>query len=162
MPSFIRNPKDFFAGLLFLTVALGELYISQDYTMGSSRRMGPGYFPTMLGILLTIFSVTLILRGLFGKVAKMDDFALKPLFLILGGSLLFGLMVRPIGMLPAIMTMVFIGSMGSKNFNPKQALLLGLALAVGSVLAFVKGLGQPIPVLGSWFGDLNYILHLGP
>ncbi len=162
MPSFIRNPKDFFAGLLFLIISLGELYIAQDYSMGTARRMGPGYFPVVLGMILTAFALIMIFRALLGKRDVMDSFAFKPLILILGGSLLFAVMVRPIGMFPAIVVMVFLSALGSKASRPLPALLLGLGLAVGSVLAFVKGLGQPIPVLGSWFGDLNYILHLGP
>ena len=54
MPSFVRNPKDFFTGLIFIAFGIGFLLIAQHYPLGSARRMGPAYFPTILSVVLIL------------------------------------------------------------------------------------------------------------
>ena len=153
MPAFIRNPKDFFAGFLLLLVGIAAFYLAQGYPMGTSRRMGPGYFPTMLAGLLVFLSLILVLRSLFGRREAMAGLALKPAILVLGGALLFALLLRPAGLVIAIVSMVLVGAIGSSRSRPLPALLLASGLAGGSVLVFTIGLGQPLPILGSWFTD---------
>jgi len=151
MAGLIRKPKDFFAGLLFLGLALGTVHVAQDYAMGTARRMGPGYFPTLLAWMLAGMALILIVRSLFGLRDGIDRFALKPLLLVTAGAVAFALLLRPAGLVVALVTLVLIGAAGSSESRPLPSLLLALGLAAGSVLVFVVGLGQPFPVIGFWF-----------
>ncbi len=151
MPGLIHKPKDFLAGLLFLAVALGTLYVARDYAMGSARRMGPGYFPTLLSWALAGLALILLVRSLFGGRDAIDSFALKPLVLVIAGSIAFAILLRPAGLVIAILAVVLTGAAGSSESRPLPALLLALGLAAGSVLVFVIGLEQPFPILGAWF-----------
>jgi len=151
MLGLIRKPKDFFAGLLFLALAVSVLHVAQDYAMGSLRRMGPGYFPTLLAWLLAGLALLLILRSLFGTRDRPEGLALKPMLLVTAGAIAFALLLRPAGFVVAILAVVLIGAAGSAESRPLPSLLLALGLAAGSVLVFVIGLDQPFPVLGHWF-----------
>lgn len=150
MPGLIRKPKDFFAGLLFLAVALGTFYVARDYSMGSARRMGPAYFPTLLAWALAGLSLILLVRSLFGGREAMEGIALKPLALVILGAVAFALLLRPAGLVVAVLAVVLVGAAGSSESRPLPALLLALGLAAGSVLVFVVGLEQPFPILGEW------------
>lgn len=153
MSGIIKHHKDFFSGLFFLLFGIAVMYIARDYDFGTARRMGPGYFPTMLGGLLIFFALLLIGRSFFGQHDPVDKLALKPVVLILVGALLFGVLIRPLGLPIAILVLVLLGAAGSKSTRPLPALLLAVGLAIFSVLVFVKGLGQPMPILGSVFGS---------
>ena len=95
MSGFIRKPKDFLAGLLFLAIGSGALLQAQDYALGTARRMGPGYFPTLLSGILCALALILILRSLFGARDRLDRFAVKPLVIVTAGIVLFAVLLRP-------------------------------------------------------------------
>lgn len=150
MSGLVKKPKDLSAGLFFLLVSLVVLFVSSGYEFGTARRMGPGYFPICLAGLLLAFASILIARSFRGDQEDTTPISWRQPALILGGALLFGLLIRPAGLVLAIVPMVLIGSLASSEIKPHIALLLSLALAAGSTLVFVYGLGQPIPVLGYW------------
>lgn len=152
MTDLIKKPKDFFAAVFFIFIGVAVLVIAQNYDYGSARRMGPGYFPVWLGSLLLVFAAILLLRSFFGERDPMDDMAPKPVILILGGALLFGLMLRPVGLPAALIAMVLLGAAGAKKTKPLPALLLAVGLALFSYIVFVRLMGQPLPILGSLFG----------
>jgi hypothetical protein len=147
----VRKPKDFYFGAILLVIALGLFYVSLGYPFGTARQMGAGYFPVVLSAILAILSLILIGRSFFGPYEPVEGIVLRPLVLILGGSLLFGLLIRPAGLVIAIVAMIFVGALASPESRLLSTIVLALALALGSVLAFVYGLGQPIPILGYWF-----------
>ena len=151
MPGLIRKPKDFFAGLLFLAIALATVHVAQDYSMGSARRMGPGYFPTLLAWGLAILAMVLVVRSLFGSREAMDGIALRPLAMVIFAAIAFALLLRPAGLVVAVIAVVLIGAAGSSQSRPLPALLLAMGLAAGCVLVFVVGLDQPFPLVGDWF-----------
>ena len=149
---FIRKPRDFWFGVLFLGFSVLLLDVSGQYDIGTSRQMGPGYFPVVLCVCLGGLSLLLVSRSFFGEPEPIEAFALKPLLLVLASSLSFGLLVRPAGMLPAAVVVVLIATLAADDMNWIQAALLALGLAAGCVLLFVYGLGQTPPVFGHWFG----------
>jgi hypothetical protein len=153
MSNLIKKPKDFYSALFFIFIGVAVIYISRDYDYGTARRMGPGYFPVWLGSLLIFFSAIMFIRSFFGEHDPVDQLALKPVLLILGGSLLFGLLLRGAGLPIAIIVMVLLGASGAKATRPVPAVLLAVGLAIASYFIFVRGLGQPMPLLGSWFGS---------
>ena len=150
--SVIRNPKDFWAGLIYLLIGLAALYIAQDYAMGTALRMGPGYFPTVLGVLLAAIGGVAMLRSFLRKGEPIARLAWRETLIVLGATMLFGLLLRGAGLLIALLALVLVSAYASKRFRLKSSLLLAIGLAVFSVLVFIKGLGVPLAVWGKWFG----------
>jgi hypothetical protein len=153
LPSFIRNPKDFWSGVMFLGFGLAAVLIARDYAMGSAGRMGPAYFPTALGWMLVAIGVGAIARSFLGSVGEaVEKFAFKELFLILGAVLLFGIVVRGAGLVFAIPLIIIGSAYASSKFTWKATIALAVGMTVFAVLLFVKALGLPMPIIGSWFG----------
>ncbi len=152
MSSLIRNPKDFWSGVIFILFGVAAVVIGQDYSMGTAGRMGPAYFPTVLGVLLAVIGAISVVRSLFSSGAPIEKFAIKNIVLIMVAVLLFGFLVRGAGLAIAIPVMVLISAYASAKFRLLPTVLLAAGLTVFSLLVFVKGLGLPMPVFGSWFG----------
>jgi putative tricarboxylic transport membrane protein len=152
MSAFIKHPKDFFAGLMYASTGIGAIMMAQEYTLGSSVRMGPGYFPTLLGAFLTLIGVVSMIRSFLHPGEAIKAFCWKEIFLVLGSVALFGVLVRGAGLAPSLMLMVLVSARASEKFKLGTALALAVASSVFSVLVFVKGLGLPLPIIGPWFG----------
>ena len=152
MPTFIRHPKDFWTGIIFLFFGLAAVIIGQDYPMGTAGRMGPAYFPTILGSLLAMIGLTAVIRSCVRPGEAIGRFHMREIVLILSAILLFGVLMRGAGLVPAVLVLVLLSAYASPKFTWKASLLIALGLAVFSVVVFVKLLGLPMPIFGSWFG----------
>ncbi len=146
----VRNARDLLAGCLFLAFGLAFLLVAQDYQLGSARRMGPGYFPVVLSLILIAIGLATVARGLIVAGPPIRDVAGKALALVTAAIVLFGLMVQGAGLGLAVAALVCVSAAASGSFRPLPTLLLALALAAFSILVFVTGLGLPFPALGSW------------
>jgi hypothetical protein len=151
MSSLIKHPKDFYAGLMYALVGAAAVWICRDYTLGSAVRMGPAYFPTLLSILLIMVGVASLIRSFFRRGEGIKPFAWKELSLVLGSIVLFGLVVRVAGLAIALVLLVVISAWASPLFKVKTAILLAVVTTALSLLVFVKGLGLPFAILGTWF-----------
>jgi hypothetical protein len=147
----VRNPKDFWAGLIYLAIGLSAVYIAQDYRMGSAIKMGPGYFPTMLGGLLALIGTVSLIRSFVRPGEAIGTFALKGLVLIVAGTALTGFLIRHAGLVVALPLLVIITAYGSIKFRWGAALALAAGLTVFCAVVFVKALGLPVPLFGTWF-----------
>src|SRR5262245_14469827 len=98
MPSFVRNPKDFLTGLIFIAFGIGFLLIAQHYPLGSARRMGPAYFPTILSIVLILIGLATTLRSFISPGTPISGFAVRGMVLVAAGTIAFGLLVRDAGL----------------------------------------------------------------
>jgi len=135
---------------MFIGFGLAFALIAQNYQMGTSVRMGPAYFPTVLGGILAVIGLAILIESLLVEGSKVAKFYFKPVLFIVGALLLFGLLLRPLGLVIAIAALVGLGAFGGLDFRWKEVVILIVVLAIFSVLVFVKGLGLPIPV---WPGD---------
>lgn len=152
MSSLIRNPKEFWSGVMFVIFGLSAVIIGRDYTMGSAGRMGPGYFPTILGTLLALLGLIAVVRSFVASGEALEKFAVKETFLVLLGVLLFGLLLRGAGLVVSVLLLVMVSAYASSKFEWKSSLLLAVGAAIFCAVVFVLGLGVPMPILGSWFG----------
>ncbi len=150
--SAIRNPKDFWAGLIYIVIGLGAFYIALDYEMGTAVRMGPGYFPRVLGIVLALIGLAALVRSFLRPGEAVGRMAWRAALLVLGATAVFGLLVRGAGLVLSLFVLVLVSACASKQFRLPSTVLLAAGLAVFSALVFLKGLGIPLPLLGSWFG----------
>jgi len=153
----IRSEKDFYAGLMFTIVGGAFAIGATNYNIGTGARMGPGYFPLMLGIILAVLGTLIIFRALTVATEtgnKVGKFAWKPLGFIIGANLLFGLLlgglprfgIPHMGLIAAIYGLVLVASLAGEQFRLKSVLVLATVLAAGSYVAFVKLLGLQFPV----------------
>lgn len=152
VPSFIRHPKDFWTGIMFLIFGLAAIILGQEYAMGTAGKMGPAYFPTILGGLLSLIGVIGVIRSFVHDGEPIEKFYLRELFLILGAVLLFGFLMRGAGLIIAVIVLIVMSAYASPKFRWGEVLLLAGGLAAFSVLVFVKLLGLPMPMLGPWLG----------
>jgi len=150
----LRNPKDFWSGIMFAVVGFAFAIVvkAYDYPMGTASRMGPGYFPFVLGLALGGLGALIIVKSLVSDGEPMNKFAWKPILWILGAVIVFGLTAKIIGLALAIIVLVLISAFGGHEFKLKEQLIAAVILAVGSVLVFVNGLKLPFDVWPSFFG----------
>jgi len=151
----IKDAKDFWSGVMFAAFGLAFVVFARQYDMGTAARMGPAYFPTLLGGLLLLLGLVIAIRGLTAKTSdgKVDRFHFKPLLLVLGAVVAFGLLLRPAGLVGALAALVIISSLGSDEFRLRDVLLLTIGLAVLVLIVFIYGLGMTVPVLPSFLRD---------
>lgn len=148
----IRKTKDFKAGLLFLSFGIAAMVLSTTYRIGTSARMGPGYFPLVLGGVLTVLGLVVLLGSLAkgeGK-RKAPSFRVKPVVLVLSSVVAFGLLLQPLGLVLSTMVLIMTASMASDEFRKKEALLNTFALLAIVLIVFVYFLQFQIPVLPSF------------
>ena len=153
MSSFIRSPKDFCAALIYLTIGLGAIYMGGDLPMGTALKMGPAYFPTVLGILLSLIGFISLVRSFVQKGDPIPAFAWKPLLLITGATVVFALLVRGAGLLIALPLFMIMTAFASVKFRWGPTLALAAVATVACALVFVKALGVPLPLIGRWFSS---------
>ncbi|MGC3985995.1 MAG: tripartite tricarboxylate transporter TctB family protein [Pseudorhodoferax sp.] len=153
----IKSQKDFFSGLMFTVVGVAFAWGATTYTVGSGARMGPGYFPLMLGIVMAIIGMIITFTALVTETPDGDrigKWAWKQVVYILGANLAFGVLlgglpsigIPAMGMIAAIYALVIISSLAGHEFNIKSVLILATVLAIGSYFAFIWALKLQIQV----------------
>ena len=143
----IRGPKEFWAGLMFIGFGLFfMIWAVTHYQMGTAVRMGPAYFPTVLGGLLAFLGVLVLLESLAMAGPRVPRFNFRPLILISGACVVYGYLMKPLGLILATAALVFIAAFGGHEFKWKEVTILYLILIVFSLLVFVKGLTLPFPI----------------
>lgn len=142
----IRNPKDFWAGIIFLTIGVGAAIIARDYPMGTIARMGAGYFPFVLSCLLAAIGLVIALLALGADGDPVGAFAFRPLLVILGAVVIFGIIVKSVGMVISLFLLVIATAFGGHEFKLKEVLIAAAIMSAFCTLVFIKGLGLPFPV----------------
>ena len=148
----IRSAKDFWSGLIYICLGSSAMIIARDYSMGTAVKMGPAYFPTILGGLLVLIGTISLIRSFVVTGTPISAFAFKGLFLIVGSTLLFGFLVRGAGLIVALPLLVIASAYASERFRWKPTMVMALGLTLFCILVFIKGLGVPLPIVGSWLG----------
>ena len=143
----IKSPKDFWAGVMFIAFGGGMGAIAlKSYQMGSAVRMGPAYFPTVLGGILAVLGLILLVRSFALKGDKVPQFHFRALLFILAANLAFAYTLKPLGLIGSILLLVFISAFGGDEFKWKEVAILYVVLIIFSILVFVKGLTLPFPI----------------
>lgn len=153
----IKSQQDFFSGLMFTAVGGGFAWGATQYNIGEAARMGPGYFPLMLGIVLALVGLVIIFESLVVETEdgeKIGKWAWKPLVFIIGANVVFGIClggIRPLGipalgLIVGIYALTFIASMAGDEHKTKEVIVLATVLAIISYLAFIVLLKLQFPV----------------
>ena len=146
----IRNPKDFWSGAMFAAFGGAGIWLAKAFPYGTAARMGPAYFPTVVGGLLVAFGLYIAGRGLAVDGERVGRFNFKPLLLVLAGLVFFALALERIGFVGAVFVLVVLSSLAGHDFRLRETLIVSSALAVGTVLLFVYALKLQIPVWPSF------------
>ena len=153
----IKSQKDFFSGLMFTVTGAAFAYGATSYSIGTGGRMGPGYFPLLLGVILAILGGIIMFKALVVESRggdKIGKWAWKPLFLIIAANLIFGVMIGglpgiglpPMGLIAGIFALPIVASLAGDRFKLKEVLILAVILSVGSYAAFILLLKLQFPV----------------
>ena len=153
----IKSQKDFFSGLMFMGVGVAFAWGATTYNVGEGARMGPGYFPLMLGILMVVLGVAITFKSLVVESVggdKIGKWAWKPLIFVILANLTFGVLLAGLpsikfpafGLIVAIYALTFIASIAEDGWKVKNTFILATVLAAGSYLAFVVVLKLQFPV----------------
>lgn len=150
----IRSQKDVAAGLIYVVAGAGFSLGALNYKIGEAARMGPGWFPFWIGILLVAVGIATAAVGLHPSTAeeKMRRPEMRTLAWILGSVVLFGLLLQPAGLVLSLAVLIIVSSLASHEFTWKGTLLNALALIAFSVGAFIKGISLQIPLWPSFLG----------
>jgi len=140
----IRAPSDFWCGLLFVAIGVAFAVLAQNYRFGTAARMGPGYFPTLLGALMALLGLTLAVPAFARDGDAMQRFHLRPFLFVLLAIAVFGLALAHLGLAAAIAALVVVGSFAEPELKPLETAGLAAFLVVFSILIFVVLLGLPI------------------
>ena len=142
----IRNPKDFWSGVLFVLLGIATIALASKYTLGTAARMGPGYFPRILGILLIVLGAILASRAVRTVGPPIPPFHWRSLIIVLGSVVLFGAIVRTVGVALSTLLLIVTASAASREFRPLESLIAGALLAALAVGVFVVGLQLQLPI----------------
>jgi hypothetical protein len=153
----IKSQKDFFSGLMFTAVGVAFAWGATKYSLGTAARMGPGYFPTMLGVLMVVLGGVITFKAMVVETEdgdKVGSWAWKPLLFIIAANLLFGLMLGGLpsikfpafGLIVGIYVLTFVASLAGEEFKFKEVAVLATILAIMSYLAFIVLLKLQFPV----------------
>ncbi len=143
----VRSLKDLYAGIIFFVFGAGFAWLAREYPMGRLARMGPAYFPTVLGVTLAVLGVLVAIRSItIEEGASPLRLYWKPLLLVMAGTCLFAAFMAPLGLVVSLGGLIFLSALGGPEFRVRCTLGLWIALAVLCVALFVYGLKLPFKV----------------
>ncbi len=152
MVAHLSKPRDVVGGVLVVAIGFGFFMVGRELEMGSSFRMGPGYFPTVLSFLMMGLGAMMTVLAL-RKQNEENAFGAVPwrgLLLVIGATAFFGLTLRGIGLAPAILIVVLATAWASHYASLRASVPLALGLAAFCSFLFIRALGLPIPLVGPW------------
>jgi hypothetical protein len=148
----MKNPRDFWTGVIYVAFGAGAVVIARDYGLGTAFRMGPAYFPTVLGGVLVLIGLLSLERAALRSGEPLPPARIKGLLAVTVATLGFGALVRGAGLVVALPVLVVVSAAASARFRWGPALALAAGLTLFCAAVFLKGLGVPIPLRGPWLG----------
>jgi len=143
--------KDFLSGLMFIGFGLIALYFGQKLALGTTVRMGPGYVPRMLSLILIGLGILVCVVGLVAGSEPVEKPKWKPIVMVTIGIICFALLFERAGLIPAMVVLILIASLGGEEFKLKEVIGNMVALGILCTLVFKVGLGMNISIIrGVW------------
>ena len=143
--------RDAVTGLLFAAIGIGFASAGMDYGIGSARRMGPGFFPVMIGVALVLVGAALTARGLIARSrSDVPRLYLRPLVALAAAVLAFAFTIDRFGIIIACLACVLVSGLASRTTRWRETGLVALAMAIFSALVFVRFLALPMEIWPEW------------
>lgn len=142
----ITSQEDFWGGVMFIAFGALAIYIASDYPFGTAARMGPGYFPTWIGIGLIVLGLMIAATGFKDQGEGIGRFNFKAMLLLSLAFIFFGWAIDHVGFVLAVAVMVFLASAAGKELRWKEVPVIAVVLIIGCWALFIKGLELPFPL----------------
>ena len=149
MPGTLAS-KDFWGGLMLIAVGVAAVLIARSYPFGTALRMGPGYFPTILGGVITLFGLYLVAKSLRHSEAIEGGWSARAMIILPLTLILFGILMDRAGFIPALAVLIFGSAAASREFKLVEVAALTVLLIAFCVAVFIWGLGLPYPLLADF------------
>ena len=143
----LRRNRDFWAGMMLIGIGAAAMLIARGYHFGSALRMGPGFFPIILGGILIGFGICVMAVGLRSGEKIRGSLSLRVMILLPLSLILFGILMERAGFIPALVALIFVSAASGREFKFVEVLLLTALLTVASGALFIWGLGLPYPLI---------------
>ena len=156
--SAMERPRDVVGGLVVMAIGAGFLLFGRELEMGTSFRMGPGYFPTILSLLMMALGLAMAVLAWRGPVAEggVGQVPWLGMALVIVPVVLFGFALRGVGLAPLLVLVVLATAWASRYASLKTSLPLALGIALFCSVLFIKGLGLPLPLFGPWVSPAHW------
>jgi hypothetical protein len=141
-----RNNRDFWAGVFLIATGALAMYIARDYPMGSALRMGPGYFPTVLGGIAIAFGIYVLIKGIITNEKIAGNWSYRALIVMPASTALFGFMMETVGFVASLVVLTYTSALAGKEFKFWEVTIAAVILTAVSVGIFIYGLGLPYPL----------------
>ena len=147
-----RTNKDLWAGLMYIATGAAGMWIARDYPFGSALRMGPGYFPSVLGGLMVLMGIYVLGLGLRKAHEKIQgNWSIRALIVLPLATVVFGWLMEEAGFIPAMAALIPISAAAGREFKWGEVILLTIGLTIACALGFIYALGLPYPLIkGLW------------
>ena len=145
----VKSPQDLGAGIVFIVIGLAGVIFGQELRFGTAARMGPGYFPMLLSVLIIAIGLIVALRGMTFEGPPLEKFHVRPIFFVLLAIVASGFLMSSVGLALTAIIVTFIAAYARPEVNVRETLLLGACMAIFTVVVFGYSLGQPLP---AWWG----------
>jgi hypothetical protein len=146
----VLENKDFWAGAFLIAIGAAAIFMARNYAFGTALRMGPGYFPIVLGGLLILFGIYILAMGLRRSEKIAGPWSVRGLIVLPLSLFLFGMLIDRAGFVPAMLVLIFGSATASTEFRFVEVLLFSVFLTALSVIVFVWGLGLPYPLFADF------------
>ena len=148
----MQDKTEFLSGLLLVGFGSGALLIARNYRIGTAFRMGPGYFPVVLALLLIAIDIVMALSAFRPGEGKVHRVAWRPLFVVTGATVLFGLIINGAGLLLTTLALVVASRFARPGYPWLETAILSVALSALCAGIFHFGLRIQMPLLPTWWG----------
>lgn len=153
----IKSQTDFWAGVMYIVVGAAFAGFAAEYDYGTPQRMGPAFFPTMLGGLLAVIGVIVAMRGLTAEDPhgqnKIERISYWAVGWVIGAVVVYGLLLRPLGIIVTNALLVIIAMYASHEFKWKEAVALAVVMGIIVYAVFVYALSLTVPVLPAFMSN---------
>ncbi|MDP1674491.1 MAG: tripartite tricarboxylate transporter TctB family protein [Burkholderiales bacterium] len=142
----ITSQEDFWAGIMFIAFGALAIFIASDYPYGTAARMGPGYFPTWIGIVMVILGLMITVSGFRVQGQGIGKWPWKAMILISLAFIFFGWAIDNVGFIIALFVMVTLAAMAGRDYRWLEAGIVAIVLIIGSWALFIKALELSFPL----------------
>ena len=146
----VKSPQNLGAAVIFIGLASIGLVFGRDLTFGSAAKMGPGFFPTILSLLILGIGLVNVIMALTIEGPAIEKPHWRPLSFVCAALMIFGLVINYIGLALSAALLTFLAAGARSDARWREVAALAVVLGVFSVLLFVYGLGQAMP---AWWGE---------
>ena len=146
----ILDNKDVWAGLFLIVVGVTAVVLARNYTFGTALRMGPGFFPTVLGGFMILSGLYILANGLRSGDALEGSWPLRALIMLPLALVLFGVLIDRAGFVPAMLVLIFGSGLAGSDFRLIEMILFSVFLTALCAVVFVWALGLPYPLIAGY------------